>query len=54
MTFGSGGYVSNARQTAQMAGGGGDVYVTVNNPLPERTSESAPKAVRRAVLAVGW
>jgi hypothetical protein len=34
--------------------GSGDVNVTVNNPVPERASESTPTAIRRATRTAGW
>ena len=35
-------------------GGAGDINVTVNNPKPERASESTPTAIQRATRAAGW
>jgi hypothetical protein len=35
-------------------GGGGGVTVVVNNPKPERASESTPTAIARATRAAGW
>jgi hypothetical protein len=39
---------------ARRTGGGGDINVTVNNPKPERASESTPTAIQRATRAAGW
>ena len=36
------------------AGGAGTVNVTVNNPKPERASESTTTAIARATSAAGW
>jgi hypothetical protein len=39
---------------SRKAGSGAAVNVTVNNPKPERASESVPTAIQRATRAAGW
>jgi hypothetical protein len=39
-------------RTGRRSGGG--VNVTVNNPVPEKASESVPKAIRRETYRAGW
>jgi TP901 family phage tail tape measure protein len=39
---------------SRRTGGAGSINVTVNNPKPERASESTPTAIARATRAAGW